>query len=166
MKPEMYWIDESLALLMRPRGDDWLADEIRAWKDAGINVVVSLLAAYEITELGLTREAAVCQSADLEFFWFPIEDLSVPDHLLDTIKLIDTLTALQHDGKTIGIHCRQSLGRAPLIAACLLVRKGVASTTAWEIIGAARGTTVPETDEQREWLNRFVEELQTLTATS
>ena len=166
MKPEMYWIDETLAILMRPRGDDWLADEIRAWSQEGLNVIVSLLAAYEVTELGLTREATACESADLEFFWFPIEDLSVPDHLLDTIKLIDSLAALRNEGKKIGVHCRQGLGRSPLIAACLLVRAGVAPETAWGKIGAARGTTVPETDEQREWLNRFAEELQTLAATS
>jgi hypothetical protein len=46
------------------------------------------------------------------------------------------------------------------------VRAGVAPKNAWEKIGTARGTTVPETSEQREWLNRFAEELQTLAATS
>lgn len=79
---------------------------------------------------------------------------------------MDSLAALRAEGKKIGLHCRQGLGRSPLIAACLLVRGGVAPEMAWEIIGAARGTTVPETSEQREWLNRFAEELQTLAATS
>ena len=166
MKPEIYWIEDKLAILMRPRGGDWLEDEIRAWANEGLKAVVSLLAAAEVTELRLTREAITCESTGLKFFWFPIADLSVPEHLLDTIKLIDTLAALRNEGKKIGVHCRQGLGRSPLIAACLLVQAGVTPEAAWEKTGAARGTTVPETDEQREWLNRFAEELQTLAASS
>ena len=32
-----------LAIVPRPRGEDWLRDEARAWKDEGFDVVVSLL---------------------------------------------------------------------------------------------------------------------------
>lgn len=166
MKPEMYWIDEQLAILMRPRGGEWLTDEIRDWKHDGLNVIVSLLAANEVTELRLTKEATACQAAGLTFISYPIVDFGVPEHLLDTIKLAESLTALRAEGKKIGIHCRQGLGRSPLIAACVLVREGLAPETVWEGISAVRGTRVPETEEQRGWLNRFAEELQTLSANS
>ncbi len=166
MKTELYWIESDVALLLRPRGGDWLRDEIRDWKRAGLNAIVSLLAANEIKDLNLAHEAEAVQAAGLAFVSFPIADFGVPDHLLDTIKFVDSLAALRAESKKIGLHCRQGLGRSPLIAACLLVRAGVTPAAAWEKIGAARGTTVPETDEQREWLNRFAEELQTLTATS
>ncbi|HEX4951303.1 MAG TPA: dual specificity protein phosphatase family protein [Blastocatellia bacterium] len=166
MKTELYWIESDLAILMRPRGGDWLSDEIQDWKRDGLNVIVSLLDAKEARDLNLTNEAHAVQAAGLTFISFPVTDFGVPDHLLDTIKLIDSLVALRAEGKRIGIHCRQGLGRAPLIAACLLVRGGVAPEKAWRIIGSARGTTVPETDEQREWLNRFAEELRTLSTAS
>jgi protein-tyrosine phosphatase len=166
MKTELYWIEDDVAILLRPRGGDWLSDEILDWKRDGLNVIVSLLDANEVRELGLTNEAKAVQSASLTFISFPVTDFGVPDHLLDTIKLIDALATLRAEGKKIGIHCRQGLGRSPLIAACLLVRGGVAPEMAWEIIGEARGTTVPETKEQREWLNRFAEELQTLETTT
>lgn len=42
-----------LAILPRPRPDDWLASDIEAWKTAGIDVVVSLLEDAEVRELGL-----------------------------------------------------------------------------------------------------------------
>jgi protein-tyrosine phosphatase len=120
----------------------------------------------EVRELGLANEANAVQSAGLAFISFPVTDFGVPDHLLDTIKLVDSLVALRAEGKKLGLHCRQGLGRSPLIAACLLVRGGIAPEMAWEKIGAARGTNVPETNEQREWLNRFAEELQTLETTT
>ena len=48
MKSSPYWIDAGparrIAILARPRGGDWLPDEIAAWKNAGISMVVSLLA--------------------------------------------------------------------------------------------------------------------------
>ena len=166
MKTEIYWIEENLAIPLRPRGGDWLSDEIQDWKNDGLTVIVSLLTANEVKELGLANEAKACQAAGLAFVSFPIVDFGVPDHLLDTIKLIDSLATLRNESKKLGIHCRQSLGRAPLIAACLLVRNGLDPEAAWQKIGAARGTTVPETEEQREWLNRFAEELQTLAASS
>ena len=57
MRAELYWIEGPwpgrLAIVPRPRGGEWLEDEIRSWKQAGVNVVVSLLTNDEITELGL-----------------------------------------------------------------------------------------------------------------
>lgn len=162
MKTELYWIEDSLAILMRPRGGDWLSDEIQDWKRAGLNVIVSLLDANEVRDLNLTNEAKICQAIGLNFISFPTQDRSVPDHLLDTIKLVDSLATQRVEGKKLGIHCRQGLGRSPLLAAGVLVQAGDAATVAWQKISAARGVTVPETEEQREWLNRFADELQTL----
>ena len=47
----LYWIDGpwkgKLALSGRPRGGDWLKDEIAHWKQARINTVVLLLTPEE-----------------------------------------------------------------------------------------------------------------------
>lgn len=41
-----YWVEGpwpgKLAILPRPRGDEWLRDEIQAWAHAHIDVIVSL----------------------------------------------------------------------------------------------------------------------------
>ena len=47
MSPDLYWIvgpwRGRLAIAARPRGGDWLDDELSGWRQAGIDVVVSLL---------------------------------------------------------------------------------------------------------------------------
>lgn len=75
MKAQLYKIpgpwSGHLAIVPRPRGGEWLEAEIRAWKAAGIDAVVSLLVSAEEWELGLREEAAVSQSAGIRFYSFP-----------------------------------------------------------------------------------------------
>ena len=82
MKPDIYWIKGAwsgrLAILARPRGNDWLADEIAGWQTSGVEVVVSLLTDEENAELGLSDEADVAQRNGLTFISYPINDYSVP----------------------------------------------------------------------------------------
>src|SRR5882724_3449270 len=63
-----------LAIVPRPRGEDWLADEARALKDEGFDVVVSLLTTEEMRDLGLTDEANLSRSQGLQFYGFQIPD--------------------------------------------------------------------------------------------
>src|SRR5262252_9505322 len=80
-----------LAIIPRPRGGDWLVDEIIAVKDAGFNLVVSLLTPAEIEELGLTGEAEVVGDKGLQFCSLPIPDLGVPPSRESAIKFLETL---------------------------------------------------------------------------
>ena len=47
MPTKVFWVDGPwrgrLGILPRPRGGDWLRDETMAWREAGLDVVVSLL---------------------------------------------------------------------------------------------------------------------------
>ena len=47
MQVRIYWIDDfesgRLGIMPRPRGGDWLEDEIRSLKVSGVDAVVSLL---------------------------------------------------------------------------------------------------------------------------
>lgn len=75
-----YWIDASacrLAILPRPRGYDWLSDDIAAARRAGVDVIVSALTESERQELGLSEEAKCCTESAIEFLSFPIEDRSL-----------------------------------------------------------------------------------------
>src|SRR5262245_37959425 len=69
MRPDIYWINGPwpgrLAIVPRPRGDDWLEDEIAAWSGAGLNVIVSTLTPEEETEFALHGEGGVAQSAGI-----------------------------------------------------------------------------------------------------
>ena len=159
MKTELYWIEGlsqgRLAILPRPRGGDWLEDEIRAWRLEGLEVVVSVLTSGEITDLDLTQEASLCQANDLLFLSFPIVDRSVPPSRSAALEFVKELDHLLAQGKSIGIHCRQGIGRSALLAASLLVLSGSIPEVAFRQVSAARGCTVPETSEQRLWVEEF-----------
>ncbi|HEX6732840.1 MAG TPA: hypothetical protein VF074_22665 [Pyrinomonadaceae bacterium] len=148
-----------LAILARPRGNDWLFDEVQAWRAAGVHVVVSLLTGSENDELGLVQEGQFTKDLGLDFVSFPIDDYSVPKSEESVLQLTGKLHQTLSEGKCVGIHCRQSIGRSGLIAACLLVVAGEAPTDAFDHVSAARSATVPDTAEQREWVHKFANNL-------
>lgn len=159
MRTELYWIEGpwpgKLAILPRPRGGDWLEDEIREWRVAGIDVVVSLLTSNEVAELELGQESRLCEVHGIEFRSFPIVDRSVPASRKATLDFVKKLAKLLAEGKSIAIHCRQGIGRSALIAASLLVLTGIAPEAAFLRVSEGRGCSVPETSEQRQWLMEF-----------
>jgi protein-tyrosine phosphatase len=149
-----YWITSRLAIVPRPQGDDLLDDEMAALKEAGIDVVVSMLQKDEARKAGLEREASSAQEKGLQFINFPVPDRGVP---LDTSSFIEFLKDLENllaRGKRIGVHCRASIGRSSVTSASLLIRSGVPLETAWLQISVARDCLVPDTEEQREWVDR------------
>ncbi len=166
MKAQVYWTTEkypgSLAIVARPRGGDWLEDEALAWSQAGLAVIVSLLEADEAADLDLLLEEEACQEQGLLFFSFPITDRSVPKPSQSVVPLLTKLQRLLTEGKTIGIHCRQSIGRASLVTACVMVLFGQTPDEAFAQLSIVRGLPVPETTEQREWVEKFAEELSLL----
>src|SRR5713101_5776373 len=144
MKTEPYWIDGPwpgrLAIVPRPRGGDWLEDEVG--------------------DLDLAQEAELSRAKGIEFVAFPIPDRSAPLSRRATVELVKTLHKLLAEGKNVGAHCRQGIGRSAVIAACLLVFSGIEPETAFQRIHMARGCVVPETAEQREWVIACARELQ------
>ena len=83
----MYWIDIAgpgrIAISAKPRSGEWLADEIKNWRLAGVDRVVSLLEANEVHELGLQSEGAVCEAEGILFLTLPIVDRGVPERLTE-----------------------------------------------------------------------------------
>jgi hypothetical protein len=68
MIPDICWIRDieplGLAILPRPRGGEWLADEVAGWANAGIRIIACLLHGYEILELGVSDEIGRYRSWD------------------------------------------------------------------------------------------------------
>jgi len=159
MPIDLYWVAGNwpgkVAVASRPRGDDWLADDIANWKRAGVNVVLSLLTSEEESSLGLRGEADQVRASGLDYVAFPIPDLQVPTSSAKLSETLDKLGANLAKGENVLIHCRQGIGRSGLVAACLLISKGLSPGAAIEQVSAARGLPVPETPKQREWIDRF-----------
>jgi protein-tyrosine phosphatase len=138
----------------RPRGNDRLPDDLRILRQAGVNVIVSALTTSEDEELGLDAEGQECTQQGLILISFPIEDRSVPTDQAEFHALVDQLFQYSRKGKALAVHCRAGIGCTSLIAACILVKMGLAPEAAFRIIERARGCPVPDTPEQRKWVER------------
>jgi protein-tyrosine phosphatase len=156
MTTVLYWIPASwpgrLAIMPRPRGGDWLEDEIGAWRRSGVDVVVSLLTPEEIADLDLANEEKVCRANGIKFFSFAIPDRGVPASRKTMSALVAQIGDQLSAGKNVAIHCRQGIGRAPLVAISVLVLSGVDPELAIQQVSTARGCPVPETPVQRRWI--------------
>jgi protein-tyrosine phosphatase len=146
----------------RPRGGDWLEDEIQFWRRSGVDVVVSLLTREEQTELNLRDEGSLCRANNIEYVSFPIVDRSVPTSTETLLEQVIRLAEQLANGQNVAVHCRQGIGRAALVAACLLTVSGMTPASTLELVGAARGCVVPETPEQRRWIMEFAKSLVTV----
>ena len=116
---ELYWIEGpwpgKLAILPRPRGGDWLEDEVQGWRAAGVDVVVSLLTSDEVADFDLAQESSLCEAHGIDFRPFPIVDRSVPASRKAALNFVEKLAKPLAEGKSVAIHCRQGIGRSALI---------------------------------------------------
>jgi protein-tyrosine phosphatase len=119
MYTQPFWIEGKwpgrLAVSPRPRGGDWLEDEMKFWQRSGISLVVSLLEAKESRELGWEQEESLCEALGMRFRFFPVADRDIPwDDSLASNLLRELNEALTR-GEGVAIHCRQGVGRAGMM---------------------------------------------------
>jgi protein-tyrosine phosphatase len=159
MKNDLHWVTGpwpgKLALAARPRGGDWLADEIGSWKRAGVDTVVSLLTPDEEREFQLEDEGLDAKDQGLTFLSLPIPDRQVPRSVASLNSTMQQIDRALSSGDNVLLHCRQGIGRTGLVAACLLINRGWNPETAVELLSATRGIPIPETQEQRRWIDQY-----------
>jgi protein-tyrosine phosphatase len=72
---------------------------------------------------------------------------------------VHRLVRLIEDGRGVGVHCRQSVGRSGLLAVSIAMAAGMPMDSAIDVVSRARGVRVPETKEQLAWLREHAIEL-------
>jgi protein-tyrosine phosphatase len=153
---EIFWIKGDspppLALVLRPRGDEWLENEILRMKLGGIQTLVSLLEVDEAASLRLKEEGPVAERHGMQFLSYPIPDVHVPPDVGSFRTFAAGLAGRLNSGIQIGVHCRGSIGRACVVSACALIHLGWQPAAALDAIEEARGLAVPDTQEQRDWI--------------
>ena len=168
MHANVFWVvgpwRGKLGILPRPRGGDWLGDETAAWRDAGIDMVVSLLEPEEEAQLVLEGEAAAAAARGIDFKPFPIPDRGVPASRESVAELASDIVDALDMGKNVAVHCRQGSGRSGMIVGGVLVAAGKDLPTVLRTIKESRGLEVPETEEQERWLREFSSWLATAQA--
>ncbi len=156
---EVFWIEGTppvpLAIVLCPRGGSMLKDELRLIAQSGVRTLVSLLEPDEADWLGLSQEGALAGQLGMQFLSYPIPDVHVPANVHRLENLCAGLADRLHAGEHIGMHCRGSIGRAPLTAACTLIHLGWGAKDALAAIQAARGCGIPDTTEQLRWILNY-----------
>jgi hypothetical protein len=156
---DVFWIESTppvgLAIVMRPREDELLNEDLLQFKQSGVDVLVSLLDPNEAIWLGLKDEGPLAKAASISFLSYPILDAHVPANVAAFRAFVAGLADRLHDGKRIGVHCRGSIGRSTVTAACTLIHLGWKAKDALKAIQAARGCEVPDTTEQLRWILNY-----------
>ncbi len=158
---DIYWIDipvkGKIGIMPRPRGGDWLEDEISRFKNDDVGVIASLLTLPEVTELQLLQEESLCRKHSITFYSVPVEDRCTPESIFEIYQVVQKLNKAAAAGYFIAIHCRQGIGRSSLLAASVLTSLGLSATEAFRRIELSRGREVPDTIEQKQWVQAFAE---------
>jgi protein-tyrosine phosphatase len=158
---DVFWITSDadipggrLAIVLRPRGEAF-EEELLRIKDAGIRTIVSMLEHWEANYLNLADEQTLAERIGMNFLSFPIRDGAIPDNKTAFRRFIGGLAARVRSGDAIGIHCRGCIGRSTIAAACTLIHLGWNPEAALDAIESSRGCSVPDTEEQRDWILRY-----------
>lgn len=148
-----------LGIMPHPSAPPRLADELHALRKAGVDVLVSLLAAQECAALGLGGLRADCAKFGIEHLAHPVADMAVPTDAEAFTVLALTLKRRLVAGAGIAIHCRAGIGRSGLLAASVLVALGASPGAAFAEVSQARGASVPEVRAQGDWLAQHQHDL-------
>jgi protein-tyrosine phosphatase len=156
---EVLWIEANppvpLAIVLCPFGGSILKQELVELARSGVQTLVSLLEPEEANWLGLGEEGPLAVQAGMNFLSFPIQDVHVPASLPAFRAFVAGLAQRLRAGERIGMHCRGSIGRAPLTAACTLIHLGWKAKDALAALAAARGYPIPDTKEQLRWIQKY-----------
>ncbi len=160
MFTKVYWLKKyscggAVGIMPRPRGGDWLEDEVRNLKLLGIQTVVSLLEWSEVYELDLKDEEKLCAKHGIGYITFPIADRGLPTNFKKVSTLIDNLHEQVKRGDSVMIHCRMGIGRSSIIAGAVMMMDSRPAVDIIDEISKIRGLRVPDTDEQLDWLWQF-----------
>lgn len=124
--------------------------DVRAIKESGAQMVVSLIELREFAELHVATLPAVVWSVGLEWIHLPIVDMCAPNSTWEDLwqsqgaQIVDMLSR----GQPIFIHCKGGLGRTGTVAACLLIESGMCPGDAIKAVRAARRGTIETRDQE------------------
>ena len=105
---------------------------VRAWRDAGVDVVVSLMEDREVpSRAPRLYEALACHAIDVRRF--PIVDFGAPVDPVAFSKLLGEVRERLTRGQGVLVHCNAGLGRTAVFLASMLVTCGYAGDAIAEI---------------------------------
>jgi len=157
------WLDEELTLPgklgltilpgRRDRGRS-LTDDIAAIRAQGVTHVVSLLTANEFTDHGVEGLIEAYLDAGLQVRVSPMLDGGVTS-VAEMQELLSWISTALAEGGRVMVHCLGGLGRSGLVAASLLIARGMGAAKAIRTVRRCRSPKAIETARQEAFLQRF-----------
>jgi ADP-ribosyl-[dinitrogen reductase] hydrolase len=125
---------------------------VAAW---GAAAVVSLVEDSELRQLQIWDLEKEVRRRFMEWHYLPIRDVSVPDSGFERSWIADAarLQALIGACANVLIHCKGGLGRTGMVAARLLVERGVDPEAAMREVRVVRPNAI-ETPDQENWVRQ------------
>lgn len=151
-----------LAVMAKPVAGEWIHDEFSAIAQYGINKVVSLLETDEAYELGLDKEAEMCEHYGMKYLSYSIADRGVPNSVNDFAEFTLHLYQDVVNGVNTVIHCRAGIGRTGLVAAGVLLHCGLKPEDAFAYVSDKRRVGVPDTQQQVDFLIKNAVNIKTI----
>jgi hypothetical protein len=97
----------------------------------------------------------LCEAHGIEFINSPIRDRETPQSVSHAAALIDSLVERLQSGVAVAVHFRAGIGRTGLITGCILAKLGVPLPRVFPTLSHTRGSVVPDTQCQIEWVEAF-----------
>lgn len=117
----------------------------------GVDFVVCLLTDDELNELAVERAEGVR---------IPIPDRHCPSNAETLRAQLEPVAERLRSGQQVYVHCRAGIGRAALVTGCLMLHLGsMEPVEIWAELERRRGVVVPDTDEQKRWLDLYAQHL-------
>ena len=122
-------------------------EAIRTW---GATTVITLIEDHEFSLLAVEALGDEVRRFGMEWLHFPIRDVDIPDerfaHAWKEARPV--IHGRLNAGQRILIHCRGGLGRTGLVAALILVERGVEPRSAMRRVRAVRPHAIETTAQE------------------
>ncbi|MEP0071377.1 MAG: dual specificity protein phosphatase family protein [Marinomonas sp.] len=121
-----------------------LTSSIKTLKEAGADIIISMLPNDEIAKLKVTELGKETEQQGMIWYQLPVEDDQAPEQdffsAFNPVK--EAILGHLKEKKTIVIHCRGGTGRTGMMAAILLLESGYQWEQAKSLVQSIRPTSL------------------------
>lgn len=126
-----------------PPSRDKVTGGVRAWRDAGVDLVVSLIEDWEVPRRAPGLFEAIARDG-LDLRRFPIADFGVPADVPAFGRLLDEVGRRLAQRESVLVHCNAGLGRTAVVLASILKVHGLVADPVAELRRLYRPTAMQD----------------------